>query len=299
MPFVRPSPFRDAFLIAAAFLAVTSSARTASAQACCAGAAALGTGRLVLHEEALIGLDLRATDVIGSFAADAQYRSAKATQVELEQGIFGTLRVLEKGQVTLRVPFVETFHSTRTRSELGGGPGDIAASARWDFVLAGESLSLPGMGVFAGVVLPTGRPIEKAEKTLGTDATGTGATQLSAGFGVEQTFGDLFVGVIGSAVVRLPREVRGSTTPTTYELAATAAFGLLLPKEAVVVLSSTFTIEPETPQRMLRLGLSGALPLDDRWRLQGGPFSDVPIDGIGQNQSVGTGFLLAFVRSWS
>lgn len=278
---------------------VTSASRLANAQACCAGAAAMGTGRLVLHEEALVGIDLRATDFIGSFANDAHYRSAKATQIEFEQGIFGTLRVLEKGQVTLRVPFVETFHATRTRSEFGGGLGDIAASARWDFVLAGESLSVPGVGVTASVVLPTGRPIEEADKTLGTDATGTGTTQLAAGFSLEQTFDDVFVGLFGNATLRLPRTVRSTTTPTTYELTATAAAGLLLPREAVLVLSSTFSIDPEAPKRMLRLGLSGALPIDDRMRLQGGLFSDLPITGIGQNQSVGTGFSFAFVRSWT
>lgn len=271
----------------------------AHAQACCAGAAALGTGRLTLHEEALVGIDVRATKTIGSFADDARYRAAASTQVAFEEGVFGTLRLFEKGQLTLRLPFVETFHETRTRSELGGGIGDVQLSARYDFLLAGESLRIPGIGVFGGIIAPTGRPIEKSKTILGTDATGTGAFQLSGGVGLEQTFGQVFIGLYSSASYRLPRTVRSSKVPGSLQLAETAAFGLLFENEAVLVASSQLTIEPSAPKRMLRLGLSGALPLDDALRIQGGLFSDLPIDTIGRNQPAGAGFQLSLMRSWS
>lgn len=271
----------------------------AQGQACCAGAAALGAGRLTLHEEALVGVDLRATKALGSFANDSTYRKTPSTQLQFEEGIVGALRLFERGQASLRIPFVQSFHETKTRSELGGGIGDIQASGRYDFVMAGESLSIPGMAVIGGLVAPTGRPVEQSKKLLGTDATGTGAFQLSLGFGLEQTFDRLFLGLTSSVGYRLPRRARGAKVPGSLQLSELLAVGWIFDNEAVVVLSGLFTIEPEAPKRMLRLGLSGALPLSDEWRLQGGLFGDLPIDGIGRNQSVGTGFQLAMMRSWS
>lgn len=270
----------------------------AHAQACCAGAA-VGTGRLLLHEEHLVGIDVRATKTLGSFANDARYRQSSATQIQLEEGLFGSIRFLERGQASLRAPFVQSLYETTTRSELGGGLGDVQASGRYDFVMAGESLSLPGMALTAGVVAPTGRPVEKSKRLLGTDTTGTGAFQVSLGFGLEQTFDRVFVGSTTSASYRLPREVRGSVVPGSLQLSELLAVGWIFENEAVLVFSSLFTIEPEAPKRMLRLGLSFGLPFDDEWRMQGGLFSDLPIRHIGQNQTVGAGLQLAMMRSWS
>lgn len=270
----------------------------AYAQACCAGAA-VGTGRLLLHEEFLVGIDARATNTLGSFANDSRYRESSATQLQFEEGIFGSARFFERAQASLRIPFIQSFHETKTRSDFGGGIGDIQASGRYDFVMAGESLSLPGLALLAGIVAPSGRPVEKAKRMLGTDATGTGAFQLSLGFGVEQTFDQVFVGSTSTVSYRLPRTVRGATVPGSVQLSQLLAVGWIFENEAVVVFSNLFTFEPEAPKRMLRLGLSGALPFDDEWRMQGGLFSDLPISRVGRNQTVGAGFQLAMMRSWS
>lgn len=295
----RPSPFTKAIAAAAGLAAACLVSANAHAQACCAGAAALGTGRLTLHEQALVGIDVRATDILGSFANDARYRKASATHIEFEEGVFGTVRVFERGQATLRIPFVETYQKSASFRDIGGGLGDIQLAGRYDFLLAGESLRIPGIGVFAGIVAPTGRPVEKAKRLLGTDTTGTGAFQLTGGAGVEQTFGSLFVGVSSTVSYRLPREVRGFDAPGAWQFAETASLGYIFENEAVLLGFGQFTIEPQAPKRMLRLGVSGALPLNDEWRMQGGLFSDLPIDGIGRNQTVGTGFQLAMMRSWS
>lgn len=294
----RRSSFSKAIALVAAFAGVALLPTTARAQSCCAGAA-VGTGRLLLHEEYLVGIDVRGTNTLGSFANDARYRQSAATQLQLEEGLFGSIRFLEKAQASLRIPFVQNLYETTARSELSGGIGDVQLSGRYDFLMAGESLSMPGMALIAGVITPTGRPVEQSKRLLGTDTTGTGAYQLSLGFGVEQTFDRIFVGSTTQLTYRLPRQVRDSEVPGSIQLSELLAVGWIFENEAVLVFSGLFTIEPEAPKRMLRLSLSFGLPIDDEWRMQGGLFSDLPIRHIGQNQSVGAGFHFAMMRSWS
>lgn len=299
MPSARPSPFPKAALVAFGIALVGLSPREADAQACCAGASALGSGRLTLHEEALVGADARVTDIVGSFANDAEYRASSTTRVEFEQGIFGSLRLFEKAQLSLRIPFVETYHRARNVTEFAGGIGDIQLSSRYDFLLAGESLTIPGIGLSAGLIAPTGRPVERATKLLGSDTTGAGAFQLSLGASIEQTFDNVYVGLFSNVDYRLPRQARGRDVPGAVQLSETLALGWIFSNEAVVVLSSRFNIEPEASKRILRLGLSSAMPLSDTLRVQGGIFGDLPVTGLGRNQSAGIGFQLAMMRSWS
>lgn len=272
--------------------------RLAQAQACCAAASALGQGRLTLHEEYLVGVDLRATRIVGAFADDARYRKASSTQAEFEEGLFASMRIWEKGQLSLRLPFVQNYFATPTETEFGGGIGDMQASARWDFIMAGESLRIPGIAVTGGVVAPTGRPVEKAESFLGTDATGTGASQLALGLGLEQTFGGLYLGLTSTALYRLPRTARGHHVEGSLQISELAAIGWTFDSEAVVIGSALFTLEPEASKHSLRLALSGALPIHESYRLQGGLFGDMPIDALGRNQSVGVGLQFGIIRSW-
>src|SRR4029079_9036997 len=75
-------------------------------QACCAGAGAVTPGRLAIHEDALVGLQLKLSDSFGSFSSDGTYHRApsQTTEWELEQDLFGALRVLPRGQLALLVP---------------------------------------------------------------------------------------------------------------------------------------------------------------------------------------------------
>src|SRR5262245_14060454 len=93
------------------------------AQACCGGAGAVTPGRLAVHEDASVGLQLKGADAFGSFGSDATYHGApaKTQEWELEQDLFGALRVVARGQLALLVPLVQTYRKTPGFSSFGGG----------------------------------------------------------------------------------------------------------------------------------------------------------------------------------
>ena len=144
-----------------AFLAIAAFPARARAQACCAGAGAITPGRLAVHEDALVGLQLKAANGFGSFSSDAEHLRgfARANHgVGARAGLSSAaLRVLPRGQLALLVPAIQTYRRTPSQSSFGGGLGDINFSARYDFVLAGEALYIPGIALLAGVTFPTGR----------------------------------------------------------------------------------------------------------------------------------------------
>ena len=125
-------------------LAVCWSSR-AYAQACCAGGSAVTPGRLEPHEVALVGTELHAASVIGSYQIGAYRASPPGTpEYDFEEDVFGAVRFLRRAQVALLVPIDETYRRTPADGgHFGGGIGDVNASARYDFVLAGQSVYVP------------------------------------------------------------------------------------------------------------------------------------------------------------
>ena len=118
----------------------------------------------------------------GSYDTGGRFHGspAGATEFDFEEDLFGAVRVLRRGQVALLAPFVETQRQTRVDGgHLGAGVGDINASFRYDFFLAGESRYVPGVALLGGVTLPTGRAPESATAPLAVDATGIGAWQAN------------------------------------------------------------------------------------------------------------------------
>src|SRR5262245_52270935 len=97
---------RACIAVVAALAVVLASPRRAAAQACCAGAAAVTPARLAVHEDALVGVQARTSDVFGSFFPDGTYVAAPAgaTEWDLEQDVFGAIRVAPRAQVALLVP---------------------------------------------------------------------------------------------------------------------------------------------------------------------------------------------------
>src|SRR5262249_55321793 len=65
--------------------------RRAHAQACCAGAAAVTPARLAVHEDALVGVQARASDGFGTFFPDGSYVSASFPEWDLEQDLFSAM----------------------------------------------------------------------------------------------------------------------------------------------------------------------------------------------------------------
>jgi hypothetical protein len=310
----RQSTFLEAAIAVAIVIAWPSLAR---AQSCCAGAGALTPGRLAPHEDALVGVLSRAATVFGQFTDDGSYASSPSgtSEIDLEQDVFASLRVLRQGQVSLLVPFVETRRRfPSTGAELGGGIGDVNASARYELHLAGRDRWIPGAAVLAGITLPTGTPPDSAHKPLATDATGVGAVQANLGLAIEQLFGPWLVNATLLVAQRTARSVQPvASAPEIHErlgtqLTAIAGTAYAFPNDAALAAFLTYTVEgdatingadaPSTARRTLLVSASGVLPLDDHWRIQGSVAGTPPIASLGRNQPATAAITWTLVRSW-
>ncbi|HKQ68903.1 MAG TPA: hypothetical protein VJT73_06180 [Polyangiaceae bacterium] len=293
-----------------AFAATLLYVRASAAQACCAGAGAIAPARLAVHEDALLGLRLRAASVFGSFGKTGQYTAAPAGKHEwdFEQAVIGALRLLPRAQVAVVAPLVETYRRADT-SEFGGGIGDFNLSARYDVVHAGESRWLPGIAALAGVTFPTGTSLESADRPLATDATGSGAFQGNAGVALERTAGPWLFGLTGLVAKRAQRTVAGMRSVLGTEWSFLAATAFTFPSDAALALLASYTLEgeaerngraePGTQRRLPQVTLAGVFPLDAQWRLQAAAFVAPPISDWGQNLPATTGISLTLLRAWS
>jgi hypothetical protein len=287
----------------------------ARAQSCCAGTGAVTPGRLALHEWALAGAQVRAGAILGSFDSSGRYASSPpgASELDYEQDLFGAVRFLQRGQVALLLPLVETRRTSQGAAEAGGGIGDVNASVRYDFVLSGTSRLVPGVALLAGLTVPTGTPPDAADLgPLATGATGTGAYQVSFGAALEQVFGPWLVGLSAFVAQRTARTVGSGAASVHERLGAQwtmlAVGAYTFPNDAAAALSLSYTIEGDatiggveaagSARRLPTVTLSGAWPLDDAWRLQGALYDNLPVAQLGLNQPAGAGLLATVVRSW-
>jgi hypothetical protein len=309
-------PRRSTFPEVSALVAIASLlvAPRAQGQACCAGSSAITPGRLQVPEDALVGVQLRAATILGAHDAEGRYRSSPSGNKELdfEEDFLGTLRILPRAQLTALVPFVETRRTAPPRlTDTGGGIGDVNLSARYDFVLAGESLRIPGIAVLVGATLPTGRPPESAGENhpLAADATGIGALQGSIGLALEQTFGPIVVNLSGILTQRAARTANEIRTRLGTQGTLLAAVGYTFENEAALAFVGTYTVEGNariddrvidgSGRRVTTFTLSGLYPIDDRWRLQGGLYTNPPISQLGKNQPAALGATFTILRAWS
>jgi hypothetical protein len=295
-----------ALLVALAAWGTPSRAR---AQACCAGGSAITPGRLQLHEDALVGAELKAATVLGTYDTSGRFVGSPpgVTEGDFEEDLFGAVRVLRRGQVALLVPFIETQRQDPTDGgHFGGGIGDVNLSARYDFVVAGESHVVPGVALLAGVTFPTGKPPELASPPLAVDATGVGAFQANGALALEQTFGPWLVNATGLLAFRTARF--GEQLAPQGTLLAAAAY--TLPSDVAIALTASYAFEGEatysdgtsaaaSSKRLTVVTLSGFWPITDTWRVLGGVYLDPPVDHLGSNQPAAGGLTLTVIRSWS
>jgi hypothetical protein len=294
----------------------------ARGQACCAGAGALTPGRLAMHEDALVGMQLRAATTLGTFDDGARYASVSSgnpadpyRENDFEEDIFGAVRVLRQGQIALLVPFVQTFRHSGGLSEFGGGIGDVNLSARYDFLLAGQSRYIPGVALLAGLTAPTGTPPDSQDpqKPLATNATGTGAWQGNAGLALEQIYGPWLLNVTQLIAWRASRTASIAGVSESEALApqfvTLVGAAYTFNNDASVALFGSYTLEgtasldgapaPASARRVALVSVSGVYPLSDRFKLRASFFLNPPISGLGQNQTATTGLTLGLVWSWS
>lgn len=290
-------------------LAVAAWPTLARAQACCAGGSAVTPGRLEPHEWALAGVQMRAGDVFGSYEPAGRYVGSPSgdSEFDLEQDLFGAVRVLKRGQVALLVPLVQTLRATpQDGSHFGGGIGDVNLGARYDFLLAGQSRYVPGIALLAGVTFPTGTAVESSTAPLAVDTTGIGAFQGNVALALEQTFGPWLVNATGMLAARTPRY--GETLGTQGTLLAAGAYSF--PNDAAAALALSYTFEPDAtlsngasvPQsakRLTTVTASVLWPLTDSWRLLGGLFLNPPFNSLGGNQLATGGLTVTVIRPWS
>ncbi len=287
----------------------------ARAQACCAGSGAVTPGRLALHETALVGTSLKAGAVTGSYDGDGHYRSLSSggSEQDFEQDVFGAVRVLERGQLAVLVPFVETRRTASGTTGFGGGLGDVNFAARYDFTLAGASRIVPGIALLAGLTVPSGRPADSTSAgTLAAGATGIGAFQINVGLALEQTYGPWLVGVSGLYAQRTARTVGDGASAVHERLApqwtALAVAAYVFPSEVALAASASYTVEgdatiggasdDESARRLPVLSLSGVVPLSDRLRLQGALYDDLPVSQLGAGQPAAAGLTFTLIGSW-
>jgi hypothetical protein len=282
------------------------------AQACCAGAGAVTPGRLGMHEDALLGLQLRVAHVFGSFDARARYAPSRAgvSEQSLAQDLMGSIRLpfAPRLQLVGLLPFVETWRTAAGTSDFGGGVGDVNMSARYDFFDAGRARYVPGIAALAGVTFPTGAPPESASPPLAADATGTGALQGNVGLAIEHTFGPWLVTLYGVVAKRAARTVHGSTSYLGAQWTGLLAVAYTFPREFAVALSASYAVEGDaeldgatvrgSSRRIPTLGLFGVAPFSDSFRLQGGPSFTPPVSQLGKNQSAGVALAVTAVYAW-
>jgi hypothetical protein len=291
-------------LLAAALLL---RAAPAAAQACCAGSGAVTPARLGLHEDALVGLQLKNGYQLGSYDRTASYVATPSGtgEMDFEQDVFGAVRVLDRGQFSVLVPYVETYRRVSGESETGGGLGDINAAVRYDLLVAGQARLVPGVGLLAGVTLPSGTPPEQAQNALATDATGIGAFQGNGGVALEQAFGAWLVGLSGIVAVRAPRTIGRSRVALApqYTVLGSAGYAFKSGVTAAGVLS--YALEGDASLDGVKQGSSGkrlatvsaatAIPLSDELRFVASLYLNPPISSLGENQIATVGLTVGMI----
>jgi hypothetical protein len=290
---------------------VISSCKGAWAQACCAGSAAITPARVGPHDEALVGVQLQAADVYGSYGATGTFRRSPVgtTEYDLEQDLFGAVRVLQNGQISLLVPLVETHRSAPGTASFGGGLGDINLGARYDFIRTRQLKFVPGVALLGGLTVPTGTSPDAASKPLATDATGIGAFQGNLGVALEHLEGHWLFNVTGLVAKRAAHSAQGVTETLGTQYTGLIASGYTFDNEISLALMGSYSFEgdaringasaPGSSRRTPVIRALAYVPVVDSLYMQGSLYSNPPVSSWGRNGPAAFGFTLAMVRTWS
>ena len=303
-----------------AALVVCGTAADAWAQACCVAAGLTTPARLRRDERYAVGLQTRMRTVVGNFGADGTYATSGAGNRELggQEDLLAAVRLGARWQVALQVPFVQTGRRVAapggaSLSGWGGGLGDVAASARWEPLFPDErGLGWPGLALLASVSAPTGRPADQATDTLATSATGTGSWRGELGVAFETVIHRTFLTATLSIAQRTGRTA-GQPPTVVHQSFAPQLTAVLVGGYALAGGSTVGVFALATRQGNARddggtiagsgvglftAGLAASLSVTDGWRLQTALAGDLPVDGLGRNQTAGVALSAALVRAW-
>jgi len=278
----------------------------AMAQACCAGASGLTPGWLTNHEKALVGAQMRMQQTHGTYPERGEFFvRTPGRDTRIETSLFGSYRVLPRGQVSLFAPLVMTRRRVGDLVETKVSPGDVAVITRYDFVRAGEA-RYPGISLLAGLQLPTGTPPDRGTPRLAADVTGIGAWETNIGVSIEQLFGHV---VLHSTVLvgyRFPRNVEGLDQHLGLRALYLFAGGWVFDDDVAILGTITHTSDgdatidssgaPGTGFRSTQAAALVIVPISDTLRLRTSVFTDIP--PLGNNRPALGGTSLSLSKTW-
>jgi anti-sigma factor RsiW len=130
----------------------------------------------------------------------------------------------------------------------------------------------------------------------------------SLGVGLEQAIEPYFLSGVALVGLRAPRSVAGTRESFAPRLTGSLAAGRVLPHGATLgIFTSALWQGDNSDDRgpiagssvaLWTAGLAGTAALSDDWRLQSTAFADLPIQGLGRNQTVGFGGSLSLMKLW-
>jgi hypothetical protein len=224
----------------------------------------------------------------------------------LEQDLAASVRLFRRAQVGMLLPMIQNHHVAGGADAWGGGLGDLALTARYDFLLAADEVRWPGIALLAGLTFPTGTSSDEASAPLAADATGGGTYNGALGLGLEKVHGHLYTGLDGWLTYRSNPKLVNESFGLRWTAMAIA--GWVFDNEAAVALYASYLYEgppsidgmtqPNSDLRLTTVGAAGVVPLHELWRLQGAAFSDVMFSSFGRNEIGGFGLTLSLVRAF-
>lgn len=285
--------------LALALLGGLASAGGTPAQAapCCMSATAFGTGRLLIWEDAALGVITSVAAGLGHWDADGDWHAYRGyDELEWRSELWGMLALSRRASVFARAPFVATRRAAGGLDGFGGGLADVSAGLRYELLAIGEYLELPAIALTVSVTAPTGRPTWDATTPLGVDVTGRGAWALAAGVSLEHTQLPWFVRLDLGTVVPLPAERPDLGVDQRFgpELVSALGGGVEVSDGVVTSLvarltwASAIVLDGRTvgDSERLDLGLGAALSwrLEHHWTLQVALDTGLFASGLGDNQ---------------
>lgn len=292
------------FLLASCFSACEHDAR---AQACCTGASGLVPGWLTNHERFLIGTQLRLAQTHGTYPTSGSfYAPPPGRDARMEASLFGSVRCVPRGQVSVLAPFMMVRRRAGGLVEERVTPGDVAVVSRYELARIGERVHVPGVALLGGIQLPTGTPPNETTGLLAADATGIGAFEASAGVSIEQTFGHLVLHTTVLGGYRFARPVLGVEERLGLRGLYVLGAGWTFDREIAILGAISHVSEGDatvagalavgTGARTTQLALLVVVPITDALRLRASAFTDVP--PLGLNRPALGGTTISLARSW-
>lgn len=276
----------------------------ARAAACCLSATSFGVGRLLVWEDAALGLQLGHARILGEWTSHATLRR---TPAEYSEGLsllepWGIVRIHERVQVQGWVPFLVNDRWSRGEHQIAGGLGDIGAAARFEVASVGELEGLPSFAMTVGIAAPTGRRIEQTGPPLLAGATGRGAWAGSLAVEAEYAFLPWFVRLDAGASAFLPFERSDTHQSQHYgpQLQAALSAGREWVPDKLVAALAVFgeweaairldgAAVPGSQAHLLSVMGSLAWRIEPHWTLVGTVNNTVWPDGLGRNRDARVG----------